>query len=84
MPENRISGNGERFNQNDFVIVTREGTKSCQDLSEPCQELFYNSSEIGQCCRSPIIHYTSSGTCKNSVKISSKTINWVPKGRNEL
>ena len=79
MPENRISGNGERFNQNDS-----DCTKSCQDLSEPSQELFYNSSEIGQCCRSPIIHYTSSGTCKNSVKISSKTINWVPKGRNEL
>ena len=30
MPENRISGNGERFNQSDFVIVTREGTKSWQ------------------------------------------------------
>ena len=36
--ENRISGNGDRFNQNDIVIGTREGTKSCQDLSEPSQE----------------------------------------------
>ena len=34
MSENKISGNGDRFNQNDFVIDTREGTKSCQDLSE--------------------------------------------------
>ena len=33
MSENRISGNGDRFNQNDFVIDTREGTKSCQDLA---------------------------------------------------
>ena len=46
MSENRISGNGDRFNQNDFVIDTREGAKSCQDLSEPSQESFYNSSGI--------------------------------------
>ena len=48
MSENRISGNGDRFNQNDFVIDTREGAKSCQDLSEPSQESFYNSSGIDQ------------------------------------
>ena len=29
MSENRISGNGDGFNQNDFVIDTKEGTKSC-------------------------------------------------------
>ena len=62
MSENRISGNGDRFNQNDFVIDTREGTKSCQDLSEPSQEPFYNSSGIDQGCWSPIIHNASSGT----------------------
>ena len=35
MPENRISGNGDRFNQNDFIIDTREGkkvVKTCQNL----------------------------------------------------
>ena len=48
MSKNRISGNGDRFNQNDFVIDTREGAKSCQDLSEPSQESFYNSSGIDQ------------------------------------
>ena len=46
MSENRISGNEDRFNQDDFVIDTREDTKSCQDLSEPSQESFYNSSGI--------------------------------------
>ena len=51
--ENRIFGNGDRFNQNDFVIDTRKGTKSCQDLSEPSQESLYNSSGIGL-YRSPI------------------------------
>ena len=40
MSENRIFGNRDRFNQNDLVIDTREGAKSCQDLSEPSQELF--------------------------------------------
>ena len=84
MSENRISGNDYRFNQNDFVIDTRKGTKSCQDLSEPSQESFCNSSGIDQGCRSPIIHYTSSGTCKDSVKISSTTTNPVSKGKNEL
>ena len=29
--ENRISGNGDRFNQNDFVIDIREGTENCQN-----------------------------------------------------
>ena len=48
MSEKRISRNGDRFNQNDFVIHTREGTKSCQDLSKPSQESFYNSSGIDQ------------------------------------
>ena len=84
MSENRTSGNGDRFNQNDFVIDIKEGRKSCQDLSEPSQELFYNSSGIDQGCRSPITHYESSGTCKVSVKISSTTANCVSKGKNEL
>ena len=84
MSEKRISRNGDRFNQNDFVIHTREGTKSCQDLSEPSQESFYNSSGIDQGCGSPIIHNTSSGTCKDSVKISSATTNCVSKEKNEL
>ena len=84
MSENRISGNGDRFNQNDFVIDTRESAKSCQDLSEPSQESFYNSSGIDQGCGSPIIHNASSGTCKNSVKISSAATNCVSKEKNEL
>ena len=84
MSENRISGNEDRFNQNDFGIDTREGAKSCQDLSEPSQESFYNSSGIDQGCGSPIIHNTSSGTCKDSVKISSATTNCVSKEKNEL
>ena len=84
MSENRISGNGDRFNQNDFVIDTREGGKSCQDLPEPSQESFYNSSGIDQGCGFPIIHNTSSGTCKYSVKISSATTNCVSKEKNEL
>ena len=28
----------DRFKQNNFDTETREGTKSCQDLSEPSQE----------------------------------------------
>ena len=64
MSENIISGNGETFNQNDFVTDTKEGRKSYQDLSEHSQESFYNSSGIDQGCSSPIIHYKSSGTCK--------------------
>ena len=48
MLENRISGNGDRFNQNDFAIDTRGSPKNCQDLSEPSQESFYNSSGIDQ------------------------------------
>ena len=79
MSKNRISGNGDRFNQNDFVIDTREGAKSCQDLSEPSQESFYNSSGIDQDCGSPIIHNASSGNYKDSAKISPATINWVSK-----
>ena len=84
MSENRIFGSGDRFNQNDFVIAIKEGTKSCQDLSEPSQESFYKSSGIDQGCRSPIIHYTSSETWKDSVKISSITTNCASKGKNKL
>ena len=84
MSENRISGNGDRFNQNDFVIDTTDGVKRCQDLSEPSQESFYNSSGINQACGPPIIHNTSSETCKDSVKISSATANCVSKEKNEL
>ena len=84
MSEYRISGNGDRFNQNDFVIDTTEGTKSCQNLSKQSQESFYNSSGTDQGYRSPIIHNTSSGTCKDSVKISSATTNCVSKEKNEL
>ena len=80
MSENRISGNGDRFNQNDFVIDTRESAKSCQDLSEPSQESFYNSSGIDQGCGPHIIHNTSSGTSKDSVKITTLNI----KSRTEL
>ena len=84
MSQNRISGNGDRFNQNDFFIDTREGTKSGKDLPEPSQESFYNSSGLDQVCGSPIIHNTRSGTCKDSVKISSATTNCVSKEKNEL
>ena len=38
MSENRISENGARFNQDNFVIDTRDVTKTCQDLSKPSQE----------------------------------------------
>ena len=68
MSENRISGYGDRFNQNDFLIDTTEVTKSCQNLSEPSQELLYNSSGIDQGYRFSLIYCTSSGTCKNSVR----------------
>ena len=33
MPENRISGNGDRFSQNEFPIETREDKKGCQNFS---------------------------------------------------
>ena len=79
MSENRISGNGDRLNQNDFVIYTRENAKSCQDMLEPSQESFYNSAGTDKSCGSPIIHNTSRGTCKDSVKISSTTTNCVSK-----
>ena len=75
LPENRISGYRGRFDQNDFVIDTRIATKSCHDLSEPSQELCYDSPGFDQGYRSPLIHHTSSGTCKDSVKISSTTTN---------
>ena len=84
MSENRISGNEDRFNQNHFVTDTGKGTKSTQDLSEPSQVKFYNSSRIDQGCGSPIIHNTSSGTCKDFVKISSIRTNCVSKEKNEL
>ena len=41
MSEHIISGNGDRFNQNDWVIDTREGTKGCEDLLEAPQNSFY-------------------------------------------
>ena len=84
MSENRIYGNRDRFNKNDFVIDDREGTKNCQILLEHSQDEFYNSFGIDQYYSSPLMHYTSSGTCKNSVKISSTTTNCVSKGKNEL
>ena len=59
----------------------KKGTKSSKDLSEPSQEALYDSSVIEQGYRSPIIHYTSSGTCKDSVKISSTATNCVSKGK---
>ena len=55
--------------------ITREGTKSSQDLSEPSQESLYNSSGIDQGCGPPIIDSVSSGTCKDSVKVSSTATN---------
>ena len=70
--------------KNGFVIDTREGAKSCQNLSEPSQELFYNSFGIDKGYGSPLIHYTSSGTCKDSVNISSTTTNCVSQGKYEL
>ena len=79
MPENRISGNWDRFNQNDFVTDAKEDTRSCQNLSEPSQESFYNSSKIDQGYRSPLIHYANNATCKDSMKISSTTTNFLSK-----
>ena len=75
LPENRISGYGGRFDQNEFVTDTRIATKSCHDLSEPSQESCYNSPGIDQWYRSPLIHHTGSGTWKDLVKISSTTTN---------
>ena len=84
MSENRISGNGDRFNQNDFVIEIREGTKSCQDLSESSLESFYNSSGIDQGCRSAIIHYTSKGTCKDELRFLQQQQIVCLRGKSEL
>ena len=64
---------------NDFVIDTSEGTKNRQDFSEPSQESFCNSSGIDKGCGSPIIYNTSSGICKDSVKVFSATTNCVSK-----
>ena len=81
-----MSGNGDRVNQNESVNDYREGTKSCQNLSEPSQESFYNSSGIDKGYRPPLIHYRRSGTCKVSVKIYSIKTYCVclSKGKNEL
>ena len=57
--------------------------KSCQNLSKPSQESFYNSSGIDQGYRSLIIHHTSSRTCKDSVKTSLTTKNCTFKEKNE-
>ena len=81
MSGNRISGNWDRFNQNDFVTDAKEGIKSFQHLSEPSEESFYTSSGTDQGYRPPLILYASSVTCKNSVKISSTTTNFVSKGK---
>ena len=83
-PCQKIEFLGMEIDSIKMIIYTREGAKSCQDLSEPSQESFYNSSGIDQGCGSPIIHNTSSGTCKNSVKISSAATNCVSKEKNEL
>ena len=48
MTKNKIYGTGDSFNQNDFVIDNREGTKSCQNLPETFQESFYNFFGIDQ------------------------------------
>ena len=55
--------------------ITREGTKSSQDLSEPSQESLYNSSGIDQGFGPLIIDSVSSGTCKDSVKVTSTATN---------
>ena len=53
-------------------------------MSKSSQESFYNSSEIDQGCRSTLIHYTNSETCKNLVKVSATTKNFTSKGKNKL
>ena len=72
----------KKINGNDFVIDTREVTKNFKTflkrLFKTCSGV-YNSSGIGQGCGSPIIHNTSSGTCKDSAKITSTTTNCVSK-----
>ena len=46
MSKNRISRNGDRFNQNDFVIDTREGTKKLSRIARMFSgvilQLFWN------------------------------------------
>ena len=81
MSENRISRNGGRFDQDDFVVNNSEDTKNCQNLSEPSQESFYNISGIDESYNSPLIHYSSSGSCKDLVKITSTTTNCVSKAK---
>ena len=41
MSEHIISGNGDRFNQNDWVIDTEKVQKGCEDLLEAPQNSFY-------------------------------------------
>ena len=65
-------------------LTTKKGTKIYQNLSRPFQELSHNSSGFGQGYKSPLIHYTSSGTCKYSVKIYAITTICVSEGKNEL
>lgn len=69
MAKIRISGNGDTFNQNEFVVDKRERAKSCLNLLRTFQESFYNSSGIDQCCRSLILYCRSNGSYKYSVKI---------------
>ena len=84
MSGNTISENGERFSQNDFVIDNREGTQICQNLSGPSQVPFYNSSRINKDYRSPLIHYTGRGNCKDLVEIPSGATTCISMGENEL
>ena len=53
-------------------------------LSETTHKSFCNRPAIDQGYRFPIIHYTSIGTWKDPVKISSTTVNCVSKGNKEL
>ena len=66
MSKNRILEMEIDFNENNFVIDNREGTKkNCQKFLEPSQESFYDSFETDLDYRSLITHDTSSGICKD-------------------
>ena len=55
--------------------------KKVQKVVKTCQNLLKSHSTTLLELTRVIIHYTSSGTCKDSVKISSTTTNYVSKGK---
>ena len=65
--------NGDRFNQNDSAIDTRRSSTTVVELKNSSNS-FTTILELN-----PFIHYTNSGTCRDSVTIFSATTNCVSK-----